>query len=123
MKRSGRAAAANAAIFANGQAFGSLQACHGSPVLRRQPVSPNITMRCGLGRGSGSGLPSRIAAIAPGGTASSQARTGNCAGATLPKLWPGSARTDIGTAVPSKFTDGQASSVTTRTLAVPSGPS
>ena len=123
MTRSGRAAAAMATIFGNGQAVMSLQLWVGSPVLRRQPVSPKTRMRCGLGRGSGRALPSSTAATASAGTIASQLRTGNCAGLTLPKLRPGSARTLMGVGLPSNATDGQASSVMARTLALPSGPS
>ena len=112
-----------AVIFGNGQELMSLQSWVGLPVARRQPVSPNTRMRCGLGRGSGRALPSSTAATASGGTMASQARTGNCAGLTLPKLRPGSARTLMGTGLPSNATDGQASSVIARTLALPSGPS
>src|SRR3984957_3631009 len=112
-----------AATLGNGQELISLQLCVGLPLSSRQPVSPNIAMRGGLGRTSGSGLPSSSAAMAPAGTATSQLRTGNCAGLTLPNAWPGSARTFIGAAVPSNMTDGQASSVMARTLEVPSGPS
>jgi hypothetical protein len=122
MTRSGRAVAAVAAIWGNGQAAGSLQSCS---VLRssRHPVSPNTRMRCGFGRASGSGLPSSTAAIAPGGTATSQPRTENSAGLTFSIFWPGSDRVLIATGVPSNITAGQLSSLIARTLDVPSGPS
>src|ERR1700684_1046052 len=124
MTRSGRVAAAAAAIVGNGQDLGSLQACVGSPASRRQPVSPNITMRCGLARGSGNGLPSSMAATAPAGTATSQPRTANCAGLTLPNLADGSDRMVMGTAVPSKTTDGDdASAAIAPALEFPSVPS
>ena len=94
----------------------------GIAVGRRQPVSPKTRMRCGLGRGSGRALPSSTAATASGGTTASHERTGNGDALTLPKLRPGSARTLMGTGLPSKATDGQASSVIARTLELPSGP-
>src|SRR5260370_22291804 len=111
-----------AAIFGNGQALMSLQSWVALPVARRQPVSPKTRMRCGLGRGSGSALPSSTAATASPGTIAAQPRTGNCAGLTSPKLRPGAERTLMGIGLPSNVTDGQASSVMARTLEVPSGP-
>src|SRR5580704_11613297 len=122
MTRSGRAAAAVAAMFGNGQACGSLHSWATRPRMR-QPVSPNIRMRCGLGRARGSGLPSSVAATVPGGTAVSHARTGNSAGLTLSTFWAGSERTLICTGAPSNIATGQASSTIARALEVPSGPS
>src|ERR1017187_3484544 len=119
MTRSGREAAATAAIFGNGQELTSLQSWVGLPLASRQPVSPNTRMRCGLGRGSGRALPSSTAATASAGTIASQERTGNGDALTLPKLRPGSARTLMGTGLPSKAIDGQASSVIARTLELP----
>src|SRR4051794_17593707 len=80
-------------------------------------------IRRGLGFGIGNGVPPIAAACAPGGTGASQLRTRNCAALTLPKARPGSARTAIGMLTPSNTTAGHASSVTTRALAAPSGPS
>jgi hypothetical protein len=106
----------------DGHATGSLQSWNALPAASRHPVSPNIRIRCGLGRTSGSVLPSSTPAIVPGGTAISQPRTLNSAGFTLSNFWSGSERTAIGMAVPSNTTDGHPSSVIARTLDVPSGP-
>ena len=45
MARSASVAATDFAMAANGQAWGSVHAWIGSPFLRRQPVSPTMTIR------------------------------------------------------------------------------
>src|SRR5207245_3969124 len=77
-----------------------------------------------FGFGTGSGLPSSVAARVPDGTVTSQPQTGNFASLTFPKACSGLDRTVMFTVAPSNVTAGQlVSSVIARALAMPSGPS
>src|SRR5438309_603431 len=133
MTRSGAKRAAVAATLANGHAAGSSHACHTPKTLfSRQPESPNTTIRSGLIFGSGNTRWPIVARIVPIGTLRSQTVIGNADGLesagplTVERSGavPGSARTIIGSALPSSTIGGhRPAAVIARANATPSGPS